>query len=395
MNNVKKMLSKASMILRDFEEVEKSTGEKFNLFSILNRERKEVTTHSRFLAELLSPSGSHGQGYDYLRFFIEMLDNENLKDFDYKSATVKAELNIGNEKDNNAKKLIYWGQIDTFIKDKNGNCIVIENKIDAGDQREQLLRYYDYLNCSKNRFKTKSLYYLTPEGKAPELKSLSNIDGRSLTIDDFKIISFKNFITAWLEKCLNHSNSIPNLRETINQYLRIVKKITKQLDSKLMQEINKNIKRDLKGADAIVKSYDAALKEVSDSLKMDVADNLKLIYPEANIYITNDQPNKRQKDEFFSSIHINNFPIINKDGSVFNGLTIIESFNTKGRFYLGALFIGKFSEKNPKYYHDEKIIKTQDELLNVLDKYGRDEDKDNLLKEVVNEIVSYFDEYKI
>lgn len=37
-------------------------GDFFNIFSILKMETDEVKTHSAFLAELLNPKGSHGQG---------------------------------------------------------------------------------------------------------------------------------------------------------------------------------------------------------------------------------------------------------------------------------------------------------------------------------------------
>lgn len=385
--NLEKLLKQATEIVNKHEELEKKTGENFNLFSILDRERKEVTTHSRFLAELLSPKGSHGQGSKFLELFVDQLNNEQLKDFDYSTAIVTAELNIGNKKTD----LPYWGQIDTFIKDKIGNCIVIENKVYAGDQPEQLLRYHNYLKHPKNGFITKVLYYLTRHGEKPNVKSLSNQIER-ISEEDFICISYKDLIIPWLEKCIEHSRNIPNVKETISQYLRIVKKITGQINSKLMNDINNHVnKLNLKGAKAIAESYDIALKEVSNALKNEVANKLKSIYPTAKIEIPDKQPKERQKDEYFSSIHINSLLLKNFDGSIFNGPIIIESFNAKGIFFGRSLFIGKFSEDNPKFYADEKIILEQDELFDDLDKYGRSEDKEIIINTIVDVITTYID----
>ena len=55
-------------------------GDFFNIFSILKMETDEVKTHSAFLAELLNPKGSHGQGNIFIDEFVkykEQLDSIN------------------------------------------------------------------------------------------------------------------------------------------------------------------------------------------------------------------------------------------------------------------------------------------------------------------------------
>ena len=47
-------------------------GENFNVFRLLDIENKE-DAHSRFIAELLDPRGSHGQEDYFLRLFLEHL----------------------------------------------------------------------------------------------------------------------------------------------------------------------------------------------------------------------------------------------------------------------------------------------------------------------------------
>lgn len=56
-------------------------GDFFNVFSILGMERKEVETHSAFLAELLNPNGNHGLGNKFLTTFIDTIIPKPLKGF--------------------------------------------------------------------------------------------------------------------------------------------------------------------------------------------------------------------------------------------------------------------------------------------------------------------------
>jgi hypothetical protein len=47
------------------------TAPRFNIFRALRIERRETKLHSRFLAELLDPRGSHNQGVLFLSGFLE------------------------------------------------------------------------------------------------------------------------------------------------------------------------------------------------------------------------------------------------------------------------------------------------------------------------------------
>ena len=54
-------------------EEERKRGEWFNVFNVLGVSTDEVRTHSRFIAELLNPQGSHGCGDEFLKAFIEII----------------------------------------------------------------------------------------------------------------------------------------------------------------------------------------------------------------------------------------------------------------------------------------------------------------------------------
>ena len=113
-------------------------GEQFNLFHTCGVNHYEVT-HSAILAELLSPDGTHGQKDAYLKLFLDVVkgavDREDEKTnvlslFDTSAAEVRTEYSIGN------------GRIDILITDNvQRQAVIIENKIYARDQYEQLKRY--------------------------------------------------------------------------------------------------------------------------------------------------------------------------------------------------------------------------------------------------------------
>lgn len=137
MNEGKMLLAKARGKIELYEAMQKLTGGQFNIFSILNCERLEVSTHSAFIYELLNPKGSHAQGILYLKAFLK--DVLNKPDFNLNTVKVERERSIGEA-----------GRLDLVIENKE-ELLIIEMKIDAGDQPKQLRRYDAY---GKNSQKT-------------------------------------------------------------------------------------------------------------------------------------------------------------------------------------------------------------------------------------------------
>lgn len=222
--SLKQLLSQINTINEAYKIVKKNTGEDFNIFGILGMERKEVKTHSRILAELLDPKGSHLQGNIFLKLFIDYLNNvkinngnDNLNLLTEDSINLNVEnSNVFIEKYIGEKTLDTGGRIDISIEDSEGKLICIENKIDAGEQENQLLRYHNHCR----RFKKHNLLFLTLDGK----------ETQTLNIPDAKIyaISYKKHIVEWLELCKKETVNLPILRESIGQYINLIKKITNQ-----------------------------------------------------------------------------------------------------------------------------------------------------------------------
>lgn len=96
----------------------------YSLIASLLKPSNEVTLHSRFLYSMLNPKGLHYQGSMFLKLFLEELP-AGLRIF------------IDPER---AKVIREKDSIDILIHDGE-HALVIENKINASDQRYQISRY--------------------------------------------------------------------------------------------------------------------------------------------------------------------------------------------------------------------------------------------------------------
>ena len=223
----------------------KATGENFNVFSILDRERKEVTTHSAIIAELLNPHGSHSQGTLFLELFLKQLNP--IIDVRNEHTRFKVRTEVFVFVPENEEK----GFLDIVIESNNNDAyIVIENKIDTEDAEGQLKKYCEHIETiEKNK---KVLLYLTPEGKNPIYLTHYG-KGKVALI----CLSYKEFIAEWLDACIKEVPRIPQIRETLHQYQMTVKKLTgypinrrypMALKNILLEDKNFNLIPDLKDA---------------------------------------------------------------------------------------------------------------------------------------------------
>lgn len=127
------------------------SGERFNIFSALWLDRRE-NYHSRFIAYLLDPRAHHDQGAKFLRCFFDKLGIEDPSSLSV--ASVTAEYSVGE-----------LGRLDLVISTPQ-SIIVIENKIDAGEQEDQISRYRKWLDDNHHGRKQR-LLFLTPTGSPP------------------------------------------------------------------------------------------------------------------------------------------------------------------------------------------------------------------------------------
>lgn len=208
------------------EEKQRAQGEYFNIFNILKLGSQEVRLHSAFIAELLNPKGSHGASYLFLQAFLDTLGIE--RDFiDYNLCSLDiTERYIGPIKETEG------GRLDIIIEDGT-HAIIIENKIYAEDQKNQLLRYHNY---GKQKFpKGFKLYYLTLDGHVPQDISLG---GNNF---EYQNISYEEDIIEWLEKCYKISKDKFLSNAVIKQYCELVKQLTYKDTDMLYNDLLKSI----------------------------------------------------------------------------------------------------------------------------------------------------------
>lgn len=325
------LLQKVGTIVKHSQELSKLNGENFNLFSILNMERQENATHSRFVAELLNPNGTHEMGDVFLDIFINHLskkiNNNFLENFILKNSCVTVEKFIGTR--NDEEKI--GGRIDIAVSDIKGLNIFIENKIYAGDQNAQIERYCNFQKANS------IVLYLTLFGEEPTEKSRGLLNNGN----DFYCISYKEDIKHWLEKCQKEASEKPLLRESIKQYIILIKKLTNQLSNNKMEaEVIDLLKNNLEAGNTIFNHFLKAKLSICDEIKNGVFNRLKThIEKEGfHIWLGNDIYQK------FSQIWIEHNEF--KSQSFLIGL---EAFNGNGNGdsnFKNKMFIGIFDNSN-------------------------------------------------
>ena len=239
MNDIINILNQVRIVSQKIKEQRKEKferGESFNIFNDLGFMSDEVHLHSMFLANLLNPKGSHGQRGKFLEAFLKMLQKSfpaisaDSLELDTAIASVEVEKYIGRQTDSEG------GRIDIYLTDGK-HSIIIENKINAGDQHHQMLRYWNYGMSQKGDDTEKSfvLIYLTLDGCSPSKESL----GEDLKENDIVCLSYKNDIRGWLDRCVELAARTPLVRETINQYISTIDILTNNVmeDNKELLDI--------------------------------------------------------------------------------------------------------------------------------------------------------------
>ena len=181
----------------------------FNVFDLIINPYDEVHLHSRMIYSILTERKFQKQ---FLMSFLNSIDVSLPEDFsfsDFKNISVEKEKAISN------------GRVDLFISFKIKNIsynVLIENKLLAGDQPEQMDRYLIYMNSSyPNDYNY--VCYLTLDGSAPSEDSTKRSD-------EIKLISYDSEIMNWIEECIKIASREPGVREVLIQYSSLLERLT-------------------------------------------------------------------------------------------------------------------------------------------------------------------------
>ena len=247
---MKELLAQINSIIKVYEKHAELSGEKFNVFSIMGMESDEVRTHSAIIGELLNPKGSHSLGSKPLELFIKQVFpfKEDFI-FDYDSSVCQKEVYIGKITEDKTE----GGRIDLIVKDCTGVKLVIENKIYAPEQENQLIRYDKYSNAK--------ILYLTLEGDDAKSKGSLELN------EDYFLCSYKESILNWIESCAKEAFDKPMVREVLNQYAFLIRELTNQTTNKKMSEkIVEIIEGNYQESLEIYKNFEDARRNIVSSI---------------------------------------------------------------------------------------------------------------------------------
>lgn len=341
-------------IVRDKITARNDGKEKFNIFTCLMDSSEEVNLHSRFISRLLDPQGNHGLGFAPINIILKTLNSS----FQYNQETIEVIPSFSNWSE--------YKEIDILLIDRKTNyAIIIENKINACDSNHadegQLERYYRrIIEEDKIPQENVEVYYLTIDGHEPSEESVSTSSRYKDLPDIVRCITYGNEITQWLQQCMQIACDKPYLRETIAQYINLIKEMANDTEIEDRLEILKIISKNddtLASAKLLFDNYKHIQWHTIFNLFNDFYSELEergytIVSKVENSMIddiVHGGPKKRQQDPKFS--------VKNKDG-----LEI-----TIGCDYNDWFFFGLYSKENKSL--DKIKIK---ELLQSYQNYDSD-----------------------
>ena len=194
-NILNKFLPQIKIVIKEIKEEMKQYPPQFCIFDVVNLQRHE-NYNSNLLAKFLQINIKYGENTElsFVKDFLMHLHNEFKWDYGLNS------IEEINHSDIRIKREEYVEsrRIDLFISYKKDFAIIIENKIYAGEQDNQLDDYYQ--NKKKDNYKKLYIIFLTPSGYEPY--TLSEESKKELG-NNFQTLKHSD-IALWLENILEN-----------------------------------------------------------------------------------------------------------------------------------------------------------------------------------------------
>lgn len=202
----------------------------FNIFHLgTNKKLKDIEhIHSDFIAELLNPNGSHGQGLLFLKHFLNTC--RNLKSFSGHEHFPELSKIENSSWHIEREYPISSGKIDLVMRSIDAKVLIaIEIKIVNKDQKDQIKRYSSFLERQDSYNKT-ALLYLTIDGT----------ESKTAGDHPYYCISFKKNIYDWISECKKRIDC-PKVTVILDHYLEILKSLGDETMEKQSQYYQKEI----------------------------------------------------------------------------------------------------------------------------------------------------------
>ena len=193
-------------IERECADADRVQSPRFNLFELIHAERNEKWTHSALLSDLFNPRGHHGQRSLFLSCFLEWVKEK--ADMQLPDRLAEASWEVETE------KWIGGGFVDICMESFESDfIIVIENKVDAAEQRDQIYRYHQW---ASKRCKHHVVIYLTRNGS------------EALTAKGAPYVrmSYRDDVAGILTGACGRIESTA-IREMVGQYVAAIKRLGK------------------------------------------------------------------------------------------------------------------------------------------------------------------------
>jgi len=187
--------------LRNENELKKQLGvHDYSLINALLNKNREVELHSNFIHSMINPNSNHYCDGIFLEFFLKSINEDKF-------------LNLSNSKVHKEK-----GKIDLLIEDGE-RVIIIENKLRAVDQPQQISRYIDYsiknyLN-NDNTFLEHKVHVIYLSEYKPTPSKDSTIGFKGLHSDSKELIWENNIVI------FNDNNTLSLPKDTRLSYKRV------------------------------------------------------------------------------------------------------------------------------------------------------------------------------
>ena len=219
LGEVHRLLQSCSVLRREHQSRARDQAPDHNLIRLLGLERSEVGLHSCYLADLLNPFGSHGQGGLFLQRFLDILAEH----------VPELSLLVNGAAENTSP----WDwivnrereRIDIAVRNRRlGLLIFIENKFDAGEQDQQLARYRARLDRQSD-YQYRLLLYLSPQAHGPPQSGTPDVR-----------ITYEEDIVRWLRRCeqdIHAKHVMSNLR----QYVDIISHLSDEVNMPYQEEL--------------------------------------------------------------------------------------------------------------------------------------------------------------
>ena len=209
----------------DFQKLENFYYSK-SFSEILGVSRREIS-HSGFIAWLLNDTESHKLGEFPIKKFFDIIlkfSHDKLKtfhsefynsliteDYEIEKASVKPEFVI-----KGVGRLDIYVELKLLIAGKDQNVkLIIENKVESKENKDQTNTYYNYLNSIKKEEDILIFVYLTPISTL----DLLELEEPECNCKEFIQINYQSIVDYLIEPALNQniSNRTKNI---LNEYLQ-------------------------------------------------------------------------------------------------------------------------------------------------------------------------------